>query len=192
MYCCLSLNLAVLVSRIFGQLILGKARILSPPCSTLAITLKCYSNFHFRLDTKFAQDRRRAMNLIPSDLVYYEPSPTDRQTAWTNQSHFSFVISPHGNGLDCHRTWEALALGCIPIVRSSPLDILYEDLPVAIVNDWSDVTPGFLLTEIEKRKEKQEQNQYNFSKLTLTYWVNQIYSKKKQCEYMSAWKRLTT
>lgn len=30
------------------------------------------------------------------------------------------VISPIGNGLDCHRTWEALYLGVIPLVRGSP------------------------------------------------------------------------
>ena len=30
------------------------------------------------------------------------------------------VISPMGNGLDCHRTWEALYLGVIPLVRGSP------------------------------------------------------------------------
>lgn len=29
------------------------------------------------------------------------------------------VISPMGNGLDCHRTWEALYLGVVPLVRDS-------------------------------------------------------------------------
>jgi hypothetical protein len=30
-----------------------------------------------------------------------------------------FVLSPPGNGVDCHRTWEALLMGAVPVVRSS-------------------------------------------------------------------------
>jgi hypothetical protein len=47
------------------------------------------------------------------------------------------VLSARGNGLDCHRTWELLLLGSIVITRTSPLDPLFEDLPVAIVKDWT-------------------------------------------------------
>jgi len=42
--------------------------------------------------------------------------------------------------MDCHRTWEAMALGCIPIVNTSPLDPFYKQLPVMIVDDWSTLT----------------------------------------------------
>ena len=52
----------------------------------------------------------------------------------------AFVISPHGRGLDCYRTWEALLMGCVPIVKRSPIDYLYRDLPVAIVDDWDEIT----------------------------------------------------
>ena len=45
-------------------------------------------------------------------------------------------MSPQGNGLDCHRTWEALILKTIPIVRTSSLDPLYEGLPVVVVHEW--------------------------------------------------------
>jgi len=51
----------------------------------------------------------------------------------------AFVISPHGRGLDCYRTWEALFAGCIPIVKTSALDPLYDGLPVAIVQDWREI-----------------------------------------------------
>lgn len=36
-------------------------------------------------------------------------------------SNSKYVLSPPGNGLDCHRTWEAVALGAIPIVQSSSI-----------------------------------------------------------------------
>ncbi|WP_421692923.1 hypothetical protein [Aestuariivirga sp.] len=60
---------------------------------------------------------------------------------WRLHSRFAFEASPAGNGLDCFRTWEALALGTVPIVRTGPLDLLYKahGFPVAIVEDWEEV-----------------------------------------------------
>jgi len=62
----------------------------------------------------------------------------------------AFVISPHGNALDCYRTWEALLIGCIPIVKRSPIDYLYADLPVAIVDEWSEITAPNLQRWLER------------------------------------------
>lgn len=50
-------------------------------------------------------------------------------------SRTRFAWSPHGNGLDCHRTWEILLLGAYPIVKTSSLDELYRDLPVLVVEE---------------------------------------------------------
>jgi hypothetical protein len=58
---------------------------------------------------------------------------------WRRYASYPFLMSAHGNGLDCHRTWEALCLGCIVIVKTSSLDPLYEGLPVVIVEDWGQV-----------------------------------------------------
>ena len=135
---------------------------------------KAHANFHFLMTTKYGADRVRAKELIPSDLVDYETRRVNRETTWRNQSQYAFVISPHGNGLDCHRTWEALCLGCIPIVRTSPLDTLFADLPVYIVNDWSDVTEENLrriLNEFSQRK-------FDLNRLTLKYWIDKINAKK--------------
>ena len=64
---------------------------------------------------------------------------------WRRYASYPFVMSAHGNGLDCHRTWEVLILGCIPIVKTSSLDPLYDRLPVAIVEDWREVRDTALL-----------------------------------------------
>ncbi len=84
--------------------------------------LMCYANFQFLMNTRFADDRRDAIVGVPSKLVYYEPEKTTRTKTWIKQAGYSFVLSPHGNGLDCHRTWEALLLGCIPVVKTSAID----------------------------------------------------------------------
>lgn len=57
-----------------------------------------------------------------------------------------FVLSPPGNGLDCHRTWEALLMGAVPIVLTSGLDPLFLNTRSLIINDWSHLTQHLLLS----------------------------------------------
>jgi len=135
-----------------------------------------YSNFHFFTHSKFGKDRIDAINNIPKDLIYYEPEKVDRIVSWQNQTKYAFVASPHGNGLDCHRTWEALCLHCIVIVKSSPLDDLYKDLPVLIVPEWSSITESLLLETIEQFKNIK----FSYEKLTLSYWMNLIRTSYKE------------
>jgi len=54
-------------------------------------------------------------------------------------SQSQFVLSPPGNGADCHRTWEAIYLGAIPIVHKSFWPFNHLPLPVLIVESWFDV-----------------------------------------------------
>jgi hypothetical protein len=136
--------------------------------------IMAYSNFHFSMNTRHAYDRREAKEKIPEKLVYYEPTKTNTRQNYSNQSEYAFVISPHGNGYDCHRTWEALIMGCIPIVKTSGLDSLYDELPVLIVNDWSDVNEELLKKTISKYRNMH----FNYDKLTLKYWVNKYRSSK--------------
>jgi hypothetical protein len=87
-----------------------------------------------------------------------------------------FVISPHGNGLDCHRTWEALCLKCYPVVLSSSLDPLYEGLPVVIVNSWDEVTESFLK---EKQKELDSKS-FAFERAYFPYWLEKAKTLQKK------------
>ena len=50
-----------------------------------------------------------------------------------------FVLSPRGNGLDCHRTWEALLAGCIVITVRSPLDAMLAGFAVVILAEWGEL-----------------------------------------------------
>lgn len=91
-------------------------------------------------------DRRLALDALDGWAAFHRlAGRVDQAEVWRRYSSFPFVLSAHGNGLDCHRTWEVLLLGAIPIVRRSTLDPLYRDLPVAIVDDWAEVRlPGRL------------------------------------------------
>ncbi len=53
-----------------------------------------------------------------------------------------YVISPPGSQIDCHRHWEALVFGAVPVVHASPITIsLLEGLPACFVRAWDALTP---------------------------------------------------
>lgn len=120
---------------------------------------KCYSNFHFLINS---HDRYDVITQVPKNLVFYEPQKLNRIVSWRNMINYKYVLSPHGNGLDCHRTWEALVLGCIPIMKTSALDPMFDGLPVLIVKKWSDITQELLDTF---------NPQTNLEKLNTIYWI---------------------
>jgi hypothetical protein len=132
-------------------------------------SLKAYANFQFTMWTRYGKtDRKESLETVPKQLVFYEPYKATRNVCWKHMTQCAFVMSPHGNGLDCHRTWEALCLGCIPIVKTSGLDPLFDDLPVWIVQAWSDVTEEAMKQKVEEFKTRS----FKYEKLTLAYWRN--------------------
>lgn len=86
-----------------------------------------------------------------------------------------FVLSPRGCGLDCHRTWEALLLGAVPVMIHSASDSLYDDLPVLLISSWSEITPEFL----EKKYQEIITKKYKTEKLYAQYWFDLIDSYRK-------------
>jgi len=84
-----------------------------------------------------------------------------------------YCLSPHGAGPDCHRHWEAMLLGCIPIVLACKANEILDDLPALRVASWDHVTRDCLeriLPELTNRP-------YDRSKLYLGYWEALIRSK---------------
>lgn len=56
-----------------------------------------------------------------------------------------FVLSPDGNGIDCHRTWEILYSASVPILEKSNSAInVYKNLKVVIVDNFLEITEDFL------------------------------------------------
>lgn len=68
---------------------------------------------------------------------------------WRTLSKSVFVISPPGNGIDCHRIWEALYLRTVPVVRYHEAFSQFTHLPILFVKDWESVTINFLRSKIE-------------------------------------------
>lgn len=80
-----------------------------------------------------------------------------------------FVLSPPGFAWDCYRTYEAIAMGAIPIVqRRRPVTDHLEALPALLVDDWSEVTRERLQREWDARAPK------DCTTLTMAYWRERI------------------
>lgn len=104
--------------------------------------------------------------LLPIDI------PSERY--FDVMSKYKFILAPPGAGEDTHRCWEALYIGCIPIVRSSHLNELYTGLPVLVIDNITGITKEFLEEKYEIIKEMREKKQFQMGKLHLKWWVNVI------------------
>lgn len=86
-----------------------------------------------------------------------------------------FIISAAGNGEDCHRTWESLYVGSIPILKRTINSLYYDDLPICFVNDWEQLKDKKYLNEELNRLETTN---FNLKKLYFEYWKNLIEKEK--------------
>ena len=69
--------------------------------------------------------------------------------AWLKQqAEYKFAISPPGNGIDCHRTWEMILIGVVPVMRESIIDSIFASQrskgAILIIKDWNDVNRTLL------------------------------------------------
>lgn len=94
------------------------------------------------------------------------------------QSYFNgmrdsiFVVSPQGNGLDCHRTWEALYSGAIPVVKKGSLSrSLVMKLPILEVESWEAL---FTYGENELKSLAIQLNKRSRDMAYMPYWLSQL------------------
>jgi hypothetical protein len=141
--------------------------------------LRVHADFHFNKHARALMGESRDMvesTLRANPLIDFQAEKIPRLDLWREKTRYAFVVSPHGNGLDCHRTWESLALGNIVIVKRSPLDPLYEGLPVAIVNQWSDITQEALAQWQLQYAPLFPQPAFR-ERLTNQYWIDRIHGR---------------
>ena len=104
--------------------------------------------------------------------AFFINKPTSRINFWRIMRNSQYIISPRGRGFDCHRTWEALTLGVVPIIKTSVNDILFKDMPVLIVESYKEISDNLL-------NKNYTFGNRNLEKITLEYWVDIIKQKKK-------------
>ncbi len=126
-----------------------------------SVTFKDYKNEVYRKDRTLIEGE---INQQVTQTEYYDIL-TDHK----------FCVSPPGTGVDCHRTWECLYLGVIPIIQSDTyLDPIYERLPVLIVKDWSVLTKKYLQKKYKLITERLKKGYYDLELLESGYWTELI------------------
>ena len=115
-------------------------------------------------------DREDCYAKIDRSICLFESGSVSRASTWQRQTEFMYVISPEGIGMDCHRTWEAILLGCVPIVKRNAVTSLYAKLPMIVVDGWNEVNQE-LMHDFSRRLASQN---FDFSILFREHWLRKI------------------
>lgn len=124
----------------------------------------CYLNVN--IDTN-PSVRLHVVDLFKfKDFVRYNLNNLSFEQYVHETSRCKYVISPEGNGIDCHRVWEALYLGCIPIIKRHTAMNYFNSLPIIYVDNWQDLTMEYI--------ESYDISNKNVDMITMDYWKNEI------------------
>jgi len=124
-----------------------------------------YVNFQHRTMERLALKQHYSQ--LPWATTQLDTNLTIEQYLESVATH-KFVLCPTGNGLDCYRTYEALYLGCIPIIqRCRMAEYMQEaNLPVLVVDRLHGLDDRFLGAVWEHA----QQQEFDYSTLKLSYW----------------------
>lgn len=104
-----------------------------------------YANFN----PKTHPDRLRLYNFFSKQsFCRFQRSPLALELYLQDLLSSEYVLSPRGNGLDTHRSWEALFMGAIPIVQHSFLDSLFSNMRILLVDNFYEITEDFLKKQL--------------------------------------------
>lgn len=144
---------------------------------------KIFYSFWIRTNFKKRVPILEKVKKIPlaETLTEIEKESISKEDYLEKISKYKFIISPPGNGIDCHRTWETLYLKSVPIVEESIPTNYWKriGIPLFVIKDWGELK--------HMTKERLEQIYTELSSkpecraLWMDYWIEQI--KKYQNDY---------
>lgn len=127
---------------------------------------KIYCNF------KNTHPNRENVRNILGSIGFIQNKDLSSVDYHREMSKYLFVASPRGNGIDCHRTWEALLVGSVPIVERHFMYDAYPTLPIIQIDDWHEVLePKFL----ENKANEILSKKLDYSPLFMKYWSEKLY-----------------
>lgn len=140
--------------------------------------LLCFS-VHTEVDVEQLPPARRQRIIAEEEfkadhhVAVHVEVPIRRERLWELYGTHAFVASPAGHGFDCHRTWEALALGAVPIVSYNPnFGVLFSGLPVVMVPNFTrtTITAAALASWHADVSKGFAEGRYDLRKLQTSYW----------------------
>ncbi len=100
--------------------------------------------FNFNLHTNQAA-RQYCRTVLESKEILFVPQLPLPMYLPTLAVH-RYAISPPGNGVDCHRIWECLMMGVIPVLlRSCFTEAISETIPCILLDKWEDFSIDVLI-----------------------------------------------
>lgn len=128
------------------------------------------------------EDRRAAVHAASRLTRTYSPGRVDAVGWMYGAASSRFFLSPLGNGLDCSRTSKGLLLGSIPVLSRKSNRFastgIYDDLPVLVVNDWTQLTDSLLDETYARllRRFREWPREQGFAE----YWVARLYAAQRR------------
>lgn len=104
-------------------------------------------------------------------LCKFYPQNRPHKDYLTEMSGYKWVLSPKGNGVDCHRLWECMYAGGIAICDNSINARAFKEmgLPIILVDDYNDITLEWLNSQSVSYEGLK-------NVLDLNWWKNKINS----------------
>ena len=126
-----------------------------------------FNNWHFSLSHG---NRKEIYDQINKKDNFFPKGRINRFLNWKLQSKYKYIFCPSGNGLDDHRIYESIILGNIPIRIKDELCKLHENLPIIYVTSIKDLNIKLIESNYLQFKDKK----FNYEKLFLDYWRNEL------------------
>ena len=134
----------------------NKRELIEATSSNIDKTDLVYSNYS--IETNPNQRNRTTVILQSKNFITIDKNRYPFLQYLKTLKKFKYVICPAGNSIDCHRFWEALYMGVVPIIEAHIAMEFFYDLPVLVVNTFEDLTEELLqisYSNIIKRSNKK-------------------------------------
>lgn len=114
--------------------------------------------------------RHRLMELLHESRHAFHGSSLTQEEFRLGIQRSYFVLSPQGNGPDCHRTWESIYLGAVPVVLAGTLAPSFtQNLPIWEIEKWEEV---LVMTDEDLIEKYIELNSRDASMAFSPFWAN--------------------
>jgi hypothetical protein len=120
---------------------------------------------NFDLQTNFYERNKCFIFMNKNSLKMSNKTNFKNYISELNNSFF--CLSPNGNGIDCHKTWESIYLKTIPVVTESININFYNDYPIYIIKSWETFNVNELTEELYYRIIKK----LDYNKLKINFFI---------------------
>ncbi len=126
-----------------------------------------YMNFDLKTNI---QERTKVYDMFINEDYVLEGKRKPFGEYLEDLARSKYALSPPGAGIDCHRIWESIAVGTVPIVQDCHNISFHKNMPILIIENWKEINKEYL----EERYDTFKSKNYTTDPLYLDYWYEKI------------------